>query len=320
MSIRLLRPGLFTLVVDGGRPRTRGLGVPVGGPADAPAMSVANRLVGNPPDAAALEITLVGPKLVCTHSVGLALFGAPFTVKRDDEEIVAGSSFTLKPGQTLDIGGTRSQHEGCRAYLAVVGGLQTPHVLGSRTGFAPLAADAELACAESTVQGRTLPAAMFPELTWRLFGDKPLESGALRCLPGPQADWFDDTFWGRQVYQVAPASNRMGVRLTIFEDLGEPLQRPPRELVSEAVAPGAVQITNDGLPIVLGVDGQTIGGYPKIAHVLTDELPTLGQLRPGNLVMFRRVTEEEAEDLAKKYAERRRALDEYLDRAIPRPV
>ncbi len=319
MSIRLLRPGLFTLVVDGGRPRTRGLGVPVGGPADAPAMAVANRLVGNPPAAAALEITLVGPKLVCTHPVGLALFGAPFTVKRDGEEITAGSSFTLRPGQTLDIGGVRAAHEYSRAYLAVVGGFQTPEVLGSRTGFAPLAADAELPCVESTVRGRTLPNSMYAGLTLCLLGYK-LESGALRCLLGPQADWFDDTFWGRQVYQVAPASDRMGVRLTIFEGLGVPLQRPPRELVSEAVAPGAVQITNDGLPIVLGVDGQTIGGYPKIAHVLTDELPTLGQLRPGHPVMFRRVTEEEAEDLAKKYAERRKALDEYLDRAIPRPV
>lgn len=311
MSLRLLRPGLFTLVVDGGRPRTRGLGVPVGGPADAPAMSIANRLVGNPPDAASLEITLVGPKLVCTHPVGLALFGAPFTVKRDDEDIPAGSSFTLKPGQTLDIGAVRSQHEYCRAYLAVVGGFLTPEVLGSRTGFAPLAADAELPCAESTVRGRSLPAAAFAELTAVLLERPSSElAGGLRCLPGPQADWFDDSFWGRE-YRVSPAGNRMGLRL-----LGEPLDRPPRELVSEAVAPGAVQITNDGLPVVLGVDGQTIGGYPKIAHVLTDEMPWLGQLRPGSLVMFRRVTEEEAEALAAQYAERRRALDAYLDRAL----
>lgn len=308
MSLRLLRPGLFTLVVDGGRPRTRGLGVPVGGPADAPAMSIANRLVGNPPDAAALEITLVGPKLVCTHPVGMALFGAPFTVKRDEEDIPPGSSFTLKPGQTLDIGGTPT---GCRAYLAVVGGFLTPEVLGSRTGFAPLAADAELPCAESAVRGRTLPEATVPELTRKLLSQQPPElPGELACLPGPQVDWFDDAFWAR-LYEVSPAGNRMGIRL-----IGHPLERPPRELVSEAVAPGAVQITNDGLPIILGVDGQTIGGYPKIANVLADEMPTLGQLRPRTIAAFYRVTEEEAEALAARYAERRAELMAYLDRAL----
>ncbi|WP_020470129.1 5-oxoprolinase subunit C family protein [Zavarzinella formosa] len=310
MSIRLTRPGLHTLVVDGGRPRTRSLGVPIGGPADGPSMAVANRLVGNPADCPALEITLAGPCVVTDHPVGLALFGAPFTIRRDGEEIPAGSSFTLKPGQTLDIGGTPS---GCRAYLAVVGGFQVPEILGSRTGFAPLPANAELPCEPSTIPGRTLPATTFPELAAILLEQPALETpGVLRSLPGPQADWFDGSFWERE-YKASPAGNRMGLRL-----LGEPLTRRPGELVSEAVAPGAVQITNDGLPVVLGMDGQTIGGYPKVAHVLTDELPALGRLRPGDVIRFRKLDESEVETLARQFALRREMLGRYLDRALSR--
>ena len=127
----------------------------------------------------------------------------------------------------------------------------------------------------------------------------------MRVLPGSQADWFDDAFYSH-TYRVTPASNRMGVRLD-----GPPLTLPKRELVSEPVAPGAVQITNDGRPIVLGVDGQTIGGYPKVAHVIAADLDALGQLRPGDAVRFQRVTETEAEAAG---ARRRDALRKQLRR------
>lgn len=311
MSIRLIRPGALTLVVDGGRPRTRALGIPVGGPADTPALAIANRLVGNPPDTAALEITLAGPSLVTNEPVGLAFFGAPFVIRRDDEVIPSGSSFVLKPGQTLDIGGTPRN---CRGYLAVVGGFDVPMVMGSRTGFAPLKTGALLPCSPSTIPGRTLPASTFPDLTACLLGDISLEiPGILRCLPGPQADWFDEVFWN-QDYRVSPAGNRMGVRL-----LGTPLNRPTRELVSEAVAPGAVQITNDGLPIVLGVDGQTIGGYPKIAHVISEDLPMLGQLRPGDNIRFWKLNEAEVDAINDHYDRRRAELEAFLTKAFRLP-
>ncbi len=121
-------------------------------------------------------------------------------------------------------------------------------------------------------------------------------------MDGPQRDWFPpDAFFGQE-YRVAPASNRMGVRLT-----GEPLTRRPGELVSEPVAPGAVQVTNDGLPVVLGADGQTIGGYPKVAHVARADLDAVGQLRPGAAVRFERVTLEGAAAAAADRAARLRA-------------
>jgi allophanate hydrolase subunit 2 len=116
-------------------------------------------------------------------------------------------------------------------------------------------------------------------------------------LDGPQRDWFpDDGFFARE-YEVSAASNRMGLRLE-----SEPLARTPGELVSEAVAPGAVQVTNDGLPVVLGVDGQTIGGYPKVAHVIRADLDRLARLRPGALVRFVRVSADEAAAAARARA------------------
>src|SRR5215213_8060444 len=131
MSLRVLSPGLHTLVVDGGRPRTRSLGVPVGGAADRFALALGNALVGNAPDDAALEVTLAGPTLVAEETLGCILFGAPF----DLGERRAGTAFTLPAGEVLRIGGTPT---GARAYLCVAGGIDTPLVLHSRSGLRPV--------------------------------------------------------------------------------------------------------------------------------------------------------------------------------------
>ena len=151
-------------------------------------------------------------------------------------------------------------------------------ILGSPSALAPIRRDDLLPCATSALKPRS--------------GNAPAQrnSTVIRVLPGPQANWFVDRQFYEQIYTVAGASDRMGVRLH-----GTPLSRPSRELVSEAVAPGAVQITNDGLPVILGVDGQTIGGYPKIAHVIRADLDLVGQLRPGSTIRFEEVTMEQAE-------------------------
>jgi antagonist of KipI len=129
----------------------------------------------------------------------------------------------------------------------------------------------------------------------------------LRVLDGPQASWFPaEALFGSRRFSVSQASNRMGLRLQ-----GEPLPVPARELVSEPVCPGAVQVTRDGQCIILGVDGQTIGGYPKIAQVISADLDSLGQLRPGEEIRFARVSMEEAETAARL---RRTKLQEWLIR------
>jgi 5-oxoprolinase (ATP-hydrolysing) subunit C len=263
--------------VDHGRPRTRSLGVPLGGAADRFALALGNALVGNPPDAAALEISLSGPTLTADGELACVLYGAPFEMTVAGATWQAGKTFTLRPGEELRIGGTP---RGMRAYLCVRGGLQTPIVLDSRSSLEPLRAGAVLHCQPGVIHVRS-----FPHVSaWNA------EPRLLRVVEGPQADWFRAEEFYPQAFAVTPASNRMGLRLR-----GGALTLPERELVSEPVCPGSVQVTRDGQCIVLGVDGQTIGGYPKIAQVIGADLDKLAQLRPGETVRFQRVSLETAE-------------------------
>ena len=267
MSLTVLSPGLFTLPVGLGRAGGRALGLPLGGAADREALMLGNGLVGNAPDAGGLEITLAGPTLRAETRVAAVLFGAPFEAWRNDHPLTPGTTFQLEPGDRLRVGGTPA---GCRAYLCVPGGFRVPK------SPEPLKAGDVLPCEPSVIPSRSLPPG-------------PADPGVIRVLPGPQRHWFpDDSFFTRP-FRVSAASNRMGVRLT-----GEPIPKRAGELVSEPVAPGAVQVTNDGLPVVLGVDGQTIGGYPKVAHVIRADLDKLGRLRPDDAVRFELVTEDAA--------------------------
>lgn len=271
MSLRVLAPGLFSLPVGLPRPGRRVLGIPPGGAADVASLTLGNALVGNPPGAGAVEVTLLGPTLRAEAEVGGVVFGAPFDLTRNGESIEGNHTFTLHPGDVLRIGGTPV---GCRAYLCVPGGFAIPPVP------TPLAADDLLTCAPNCLRGRSI----LP------FDPYPVTQ--LRVLPGPQRDWFPDDSLFNRPWTVSEASNRMGVRL-----FGEPIPKRVGELVSEPVAAGAVQVTHDGRPVILGADGQTIGGYPKVAHVVRADFDRVGQLRPGDTVGFELVSPEAAETL-----------------------
>ncbi len=279
MSLRVVAPGLFSLPVGPPRPGRRALGISPGGPADRGSFALANALVGNPPDTPAVEVSLFGPTLIAACTVGAVVFGAPFEVFRDGEPIPPNHTFTLQAGSTLRIAGTPA---GCRAYLAVPGGFGLPPVP------TPLAADDVLTCGESALPARSI--------MWHRHSClclEPSQAGLpvlLRVLPGPQRDWFPDGSFFSHIWTVGDASNRMGVRLA-----GEQIPKRVGELASEPVAAGAVQVLNDGRPVILGADGQTIGGYPKVAHVIRADLDRVGQLRPGEAVRFEVVTLEEAE-------------------------
>jgi antagonist of KipI len=265
----------------------------VSGAADQAALALGNALVGNPPDAAALEVCLSGPVLEAGCDLGCVVYGAPFELFRDRRPLTAGTTFTLQSGEQLHIGGTAAK---MRAYLCVQGGLQEKVVLASRTAFQPLAAGAEMGCRPGTIPGRFICPV----------GDEDGEPRLLRAVDGPQVDWFTHADFYRQEYTVTVESNRMGLRLA-----GEALGLPTRELVSEPVCPGAVQVTSNGQCIILGVDGQTIGGYPKIAQVISADLDKLGQLRPHDRIHFRRVTLAEAKTL---YCRKQRELQAWLTR------
>ena len=276
MSLFVLEPGLDSRIVDAGRPRTRSLGVSVGGAADRRSLALGNALVGNPDDAAALEITLKGPRLRAEADVGCVLFGAPFEARRGDHRIDTGHTFTLRAGEELRVGGTGV---GARAYLCVRGGFQVPTILSSRSALEPIRQGEILPCDASAIHTRYCPElhAMYADVC------------TLSVLSGLQASWFKEEDFYAQRFKITPASNRMGLRLH-----GAALTMPDREMVSEPVCPGAIQVTREGQCIVLGVDGQTIGGYPKIAQVIQADLDTLGQLRPGQAIRFSKVTLDEA--------------------------
>lgn len=298
MSLQVIEPGLHTLIVDFGRPHSRGLGLPVGGAADRTALALGNALVGNPPDAAALEISLTGPTLQTECDLACVVYGAPFGLRCGARTLTAGTTFTLHAGETLKITGSA---QGMRCYLCVAGGIEAPVIMGSRSSLGPVQAGDKLNCTTGQIRSR------FAQIDWQWDTDERTNrelrkvrppNHYLRIVDGAQADWFDAEALcdsgGRQQksFTVTQASNRMGLRLQ-----SEPIRMPARELVSEAVCPGTVQATRDGQLIVLGVDGQTIGGYPKIAQVISADLDLLGQLRPGERVLFQPVSLDDARRL-----------------------
>lgn len=278
--IEVLRPGGLTTVQDLGRPGLAHLGVPPSGAADRPALQLANRLVGNPEGAPALETTLQGPALRFHRPASVALAGAPCPARAASRPIAMHAVVHLRAGDVLDLGLAEA---GVRTYVAVRGGLAVETVLGSAStdllsglGPPPLRTGDRLAVG-SLATG------------WPLVEVAPVAPPAaraeLRVVPGPREDWLApealDILCG--TWTVAPGSNRVGVRLT-----GARLERArDGELASEGVVAGAIQVPPSGEPIILLADHPTTGGYPVIAVVAYDDLPTAGQLRPGGAVALR---------------------------------
>jgi antagonist of KipI len=277
-TLRIVAPGTWTLLVDAGRPRTRSLGVPVSGAADRGALALGNALVGNDPVTPALECALTGPTVLADVDLAAVVVGAPFELAAPGLRLSPGKTFTLPAGVQLSVRGTP---RGARGYLCVAGGIGGARVLGSCSGLAPVSAGDTFTVSAGVTASR--------------HADLPLripavgEDVLLRVLPGSHAAELGPA---DDLYTVAPQSNRMGLRLR-----GTPLSVPALELTSEPVCPGTVQVPRDGQPIVLGMDCQTIGGYPRLAQVIRADLDLLGQLRPGMRVGFRVVTLAEAEAL-----------------------
>lgn len=285
-TIEVLRPGLLTTVQDGGRWGQQALGVPVAGAMDTASLRHANLLVGNPAGAAALEITLLGPRLRAAAPLVVAVAGAPFELDVDGRPQPMDAPFTLGAGAVLTFG---RRHLGARAYLAVAGGLDVPLVLGSRAthlvsrmggldGRALRTGDRLPIGPSPTVQPHR--AAAGPAAHWLRPGPQ-----ALRVLAGPQDDWFTEASRHAlftTAFTVSPRSDRMGFRLD-----GPALVRAHGgELLSEPVPFGAIQVPAGGAPILLMADRQTAGGYPKIATVIAADLPVAGQLGPGDHIRF----------------------------------
>jgi biotin-dependent carboxylase-like uncharacterized protein len=294
--IQVLTPGLSTTVQDLGREGFGPMGVSPSGAADPVALRIGNRLAGNSEGAAALEMALLGGTFSFPDGGVVALAGSDFGAKLDGAPIPCWTSIEILPGGTLSLGSTRS---GARCYLCVQGGIAVEAFLGSASThiLSGLGGFDGRPLRRGDVLRYGLPGASFkkrsvaPEALQRLSPRK-----LLRVTAGPQADWFPETsvrLFHDGVYRVSEASNRMGLRLE-----GPEIPRSVRrEMISEGVALGAIQVPDNGLPIILFVEQQTTGGYPKIANVISADLSSVGQLRPRDEVRFQQVDFEEAHAL-----------------------
>lgn len=300
MSLMEVRsPGLLTTVQDLGREGFGPMGVSPSGAADPLALRIGNRLLGNAEGAAVLEMTLLGGTFVFPEHAVIALTGSDFGATLDDVPVEMWASTEVRAGQTLRMGPTRA---GARCYLCVSGGIGVELMLAS--------ASTHLLSGLGGWEGRALrkgdvlrigtASGNFRTFRKRRVERRPLEKlsprKVLRVTIGPQSDWFPleakQTFYER-AYRVAEESNRMGLRLE-----GAAISTPfGGEMISEGVSLGAVQITAGGLPIILFVEQQTTGGYPKIANVISADLSSLGQLRPRDEIRFERVELEMAREL-----------------------
>jgi allophanate hydrolase len=300
-GLEVVSPGLHTTVQDLGRVAYQNIGVPVSGALDGFALRLANALVGNPQGMAALEILISGPTLgiaADTVRIALAGTGAGLVISGENARVVpAGQSVTVQRGDIVQI--ALGRQSAC-CYLAVEGGIAVPKVLGSastylraalgglngralqRDDVVPLAR----LCASERTELRTPVPRPTPD-------DRPV-----RVVLGPQQKYFRKEALATLLdaeFRVSKDADRMGMRLD-----GPPLRhRSGWDIVSDAIATGSIQVPGSGQPIVLLADHQTTGGYPKIATVISADLPVLGRRRPGDPMRFVSVEPEEAEEMCR---------------------
>jgi len=309
--IQVQEPGLFTTVQDLGREGFGAMGVSASGAADAISLRIGNRLVGNVEGAVGLEMTLLGGTFLFPDGAIVALTGSDFGATLDGKPVGVWTSVEVEAGRTLRMGPTRS---GARCYLCVRGGIEvklflgsaSTHVLsalGGHEGRALRKGDVlSIGSAGGGGQKGTSRNACRTGGARRLSTQGLQKMGArkvLRVTPGPQSDWFPEAarrmFYASR-YRVAEESNRMGIRL----EGGAVPESAGGKMISEGVSLGAIQVPEGGQPIILFVEQQTTGGYPKIANVISADFHCLGQLRPRDEIRFERVDWETARALLRE--------------------
>jgi antagonist of KipI len=292
MTIRVAKPGLFTTVQDRGRFGYAHLGISPAGAADMVSLRIANLLVGNDEYAPTLEMTLLGATLEFDEPAVVAISGASCDSKVDSNTFPMCSAVEVPRGSVLQCGAAT---DGARYYLAIQGRLDVPTVMGS--------ASTDIRGRFGGFEGRRLQSGDLLHVrgsdgarTRRLRGgalESIRRSGILRVTTGGQRGWFSDDTYEKFLatsYMVSEQSDRAGLRLK-----GDAIStREPRQLLTDGTPLGAIQVPRDGQPIILFVDQQTTGGYPKIANVITADIYCVGQLRPRDAVRFTDISIPEA--------------------------
>ena len=289
-AFEVVNPGIYTTLQDLGRPGYMKYGIPASGVADRFSAQVANLLVGNQPEAAVLETTLFRLELLALENLSIAVTGGDLSPAVDKTSFPMWQAVSIQKGNRISF---RGRKRGFRAFMAVRGGFSGPRYLGSRSVFSRgLMGNAlkpgEILEAENFAVRAPHPAPLPPNLIPD-FSPRPI----LRVILGPQQDRFSPkglaTFLSSD-YTVSPQSDRMGYRLE-----GPRIEHVQgADIISEAIARGAVQVPGDGLPIIMLWDAQVSGGYTKIANVITADHDLLAQTMPGENLRFEAVTLGEA--------------------------
>ncbi len=308
----VLTPGAYTTVQDEGRFGYQQMGIPVSGVLDSFAFRVANMLVENPVNCAVLEITVMGPRLEVLSEADISITGAEMGITLNDQPVQGWKSIKVKPGDILGINQVKS---GCRAYLAVTGGIDVSEVMGSRSTY--VGGKIGGYYGHSLKQGdiikrgkglklktaRHLSPAVIPKYSSNIF---------IHAVPGPQDDFFDEglkTMFESE-FMVSAKADRMGYRLQ--GPVIKHREEVAKSIISEPSVPGGIQVPADGQPIILLVE-QTVGGYTKIATVISTDICKVAQATPGDLIRFEQITLETAHTL---YRDRQKLMKELEEKYI----
>lgn len=297
MSIKIINAGMLSTIQDGGRFGVMKYGFTQSGAMDSKAMSTANILVGNEPECAVIETTLLGITAEFTENTVIALSGGDFSAAINGTPIKRNKAYAVNAGDTLAMSYAKS---GVRGYLAVSGGFDVPEVMGSRS--------TNLKSQIGGFFGRKLAAGdiintfapIITDTTGRELPEETYENSiTLRAVLGPQDYMFTDedinTFFSCE-YKITQQADRMGIRLD-----GEPLKgKGSMDIVSDGIVFGSVQVPKNGMPIILAADRQTTGGYAKIATVISADRHLIAQARPGGTIKFAQVSVKEAQKIAKQ--------------------
>lgn len=309
-----LMPGAYTTVQDSARFGYQQMGIPFSGALDSFAFGVANMLVENSINCAVLEITIMGCRFEVLNEADVAITGAEIGISLNERPVECWKSFRVKSGDILDIKQVKS---GCRAYLAVTGGIDVPKVMGSRSTYVggsiggylgrPLKQGDIIKRGKGLLLNHTrhLSTAVTPQYSSNI---------AIHAVSGPQDDFFDEglkTLYESE-FMVTAKADRMGYRLQ--GPVINHRDNVQKSIISEPSVPGGVQIPADGQPIILLVE-QTVGGYTKIATVISTDLWKIAQATPGDTICFKQVTLETAHAL---YHDRQKLMKDIKEKHIMR--
>jgi len=307
-----LMPGAYTTVQDYGRFGYQQAGIPFCGALDSFAFGVANLLVKNPINSAVLEITIMGCRFEVLSEADVAITGAEIGMTLNEKPVECWKTFRVKSGDILDIKQVKS---GCRAYLAVTGGIDVPKVMGSRSTYVggniggylgrPLKHGDIIKKGKGLLlnQARHLSPAVIPQYSSDI---------VIHSVSGPQDDFFDEglKILYNSEFMVTAKADRMGYRLQ--GPVIKHRDTVQKSIISEPSVPGGVQIPADGQPIILLVE-QTVGGYAKIATVISTDFCKIAQATPGDKIRFKQVTLEKAHAL---YHDRQKLMKDIKEKHI----